>query len=131
MNKLFCDIAKNTISQSQFYFIITLFWPKFCVIIKQILCDYKNNHTLFIFVKFGVIIFIITQNFFYNHTKFWPIKCDYEIIHTKYWQILCDYSRSLKSLANLKKIARGDFLYKFWTFRRSRIITQYLVWIVS
>ena len=41
-------------------------------------------------------------------------------------QTLCDYSRSLKSLANLKKIARGDFLYKFWTFRRSRIITQYL-----
>merc|ERR1711917_40546 len=72
-----------------------------------------------IFVKFGVIIFIIARNFFCGHTGFWPIKCDYEIIHTKFWQIL-------KSLANLKKIARGDFLYKFWTFRRSRIITQYL-----
>ena len=25
-----------------------------------------------------MIIFIITQNLFYNHTKFWPKKCDYE-----------------------------------------------------
>ena len=91
----------------QYTFIITPFWPKFCVIIKTILCDYKNNHTLFIFVKFGVIIFIITQNFFYNHTKFWPIKCDYEIIHTKYWQILCDYSWSAKSPEFIQKIASG------------------------
>ena len=54
---------------------------KYCVIIfiitrdEQILCDYKNNHTIFrYFLKYGVIIFIITRDetfsfdYFCNHT---------------------------------------------------------------
>ena len=54
---------------------------KYCVIIfiitrdEQILCDYKNNHTIFQKIsKYGVIIFIITRDeqfsydYLYNHT---------------------------------------------------------------
>ena len=49
--------------------IITPHWPKFCVIIK----------------KFCVIIkFEILCNYFYNHTKFWPMWCDYGNNDTKF-----------------------------------------------